>query len=79
MSSSDGKQTCGISSGNEMRLRVTGCTATLSGDGERPLVVRVWTNLDTGAHEESFGIDNVVVKKIYPGIAKYAYLDESKT
>ena len=62
MSALDGTQQCG-GFFKEERFRVTGCYATLSGsEGNIPLTVRVWTSLDGAADDESFGIDNVVVK-----------------
>ena len=59
-----GTQQCG-GFFKEERFRVTGCDITLSGSEEAniPLTVRVWTNLDGGADDESFGIDNVVIAK----------------
>ena len=61
----EGAQVCG-GHFKEQSFPVTGCNATLnatSGDTV-PLTVRVWTNLDGEANDESFGIDNVVVKEI---------------
>ena len=40
------------------------CKVLLSGSDTMPLTVRVWTNLDSGANDESFGIDNVIIQKI---------------
>ena len=70
----DGTQLCG-GWFKEERFRVTGCYITLSAALEAtvPLTVRVWTNLDGDADDESFGIDNVVVAKIEDG-----YLEGSK-
>ena len=65
-----GSQMCG-GFYKEERFRVTGCYVTLPatwGD-PAPLTVRVWTNLDMRANDESFGIDNVVVTKIEEGNA----------
>ena len=61
----EGAQVCG-GHFKEQSFPVTGCNATLtatSGD-TIPLTVRVWTDLDQAANDESFGIDNVVVKTI---------------
>ena len=49
----------------EERLRVTGCYATL--EENMPMTVRVWTSLDSGALDESFAIDNVVMQPIGKG------------
>ena len=70
---STGDQACGRTTSSnrqykEQAFSVTGCTATLSGPGKRPLVVRVRTSLNSGAFDESFGIDNVVIKRITPGM-----------
>ena len=59
-----GTQQCGGIFKEEM-FRVTGCYVTLS--GSQVLTVRVWTNLDGDAADESFGIDNVFIQK---GIAE---------
>ena len=48
----------------EEAYQVTGCEVVLSGSGNRPLTVRVWTNLDEDADYESFGIGDVVVQRI---------------
>ena len=60
-----GTQQCG-GVYKEERFRVTGCYVTLrsSVGGKVPLRVRVWTSLDAGPDDESFGIDNVVVAKL---------------
>ena len=55
----------------ENSYRVT-CTEELSGPDNRELTVRVWTNLDDNAHDESFGIDNVVVTRIPAGPSGYS-------
>ena len=57
-----GAQTCG-GFFKEEKFRVTGCYITLSpaSGGVVPLTVRVWTNLDGEATDESFGIDNFVL------------------
>ena len=61
---SAGTQVCG--DGDEFKeelFRVRGCYITLSAASQAlvPLTVRVWTNLDEDAENESFGIDNVLV------------------
>ena len=65
MTGSQGIQQCGGQSrfppSNEDAVPVTGCSVTLSGSGIKPLTVRVWTNLDGEANDESFGIDNFVI------------------
>ena len=43
----------------EERFRVMDCYVTL--EVNMPLTVRVWTNLDTDARDESFAIDNVEI------------------
>ena len=57
----NGVQQCG-GFFKEERFPVTGCYITLP-EGSTALTVRVWTSLDSAANDESFGIDNVVVKK----------------
>ena len=62
-----GTQQCG-GFFKEERFRVTGCSVTLSGsDANMPLEVRVWTSLDGDPGDESFGIDNVVVRQFQIG------------
>ena len=42
---------------------MNGCSVTLSGSGNVPLTVRVWTSLDgKNAKDESFGVNNVVIR-----------------
>ena len=49
----------------EEAYQVTGCEVVLSGPGNRPLTVRVWTTLDDkNAIYESFGIGDVIVQRI---------------
>ena len=64
----DGTQLCG-GWFKEESFRVTGCYITLSAPlgATVPLTVRVWTNLDGDADDESFGIDNVLVTKLEEG------------
>ena len=71
LSASQGSQQCGGESKfkprNEEAVPVTGCSITLSGSGNVPLTVRVWTNLDgRNAKEESFGIANIVIQNHEP-------------
>ena len=47
---------------------VVGCIKRLKGGGDQQVKVRVWTNLDQGPEDESFGIDNVLVQEICDGI-----------
>ena len=62
-----GTQQCG-GFFKEERFRVTGCYVALSGsDANVPLEVRVWTNLDGDPGDESFAIDNVVVRQFQIG------------
>ena len=58
----DGTQSCGGRFKEEV-FRVTSCYVNLTTTSEAivPLKVRVWTNLDGDADDESFGIDNVLV------------------
>merc|ERR1712159_649953 len=61
MSAGSGKQLCGQKHGgwHEERIKVT-CT----GDAKNgQFTVRVYTTLNSAANDESFGIDNVVLKK----------------
>ena len=51
----------------EERFPVTGCFATL--EANMPLTVRVWTNLDSHSRDESFAIDNVVIRLLAKGNA----------
>ena len=63
MSALDGTQQCGGFFKEEM-FRVTGCYVTLSGSEVKlPVTVRVWTDLDGDAADESFAIRNVVIKE----------------
>ena len=69
----DGEQQCGDNYFNpsnpyfEKDFFVSGCSISLCGSGNQPLTVKVFTNLDQDAKDESFGIDNVVVQRIRPG------------
>ena len=59
----NGQQQCGGFFKEEI-FPVRGCYVTLPpADTPLPLRVKVWTNLDGDANDESFGIDNVVIKK----------------
>ena len=57
-----GTHRCGDISTEEESFRVTGCYVALE-ENER-LIVRVWTSLDADASDESFAIDNVVVRPL---------------
>ena len=60
----NGAQLCG-SSGKEQVFRVRGCSVTLPAVRENmPLTVRIWTSLDGESHDESFGVDNVIISKL---------------
>ena len=60
MLGTSGTQQCG-GFYKEERFRVTDCYITLPfSEADLPLTVRVWTNLDGKADDESFAIDNVV-------------------
>ena len=62
----NGAQICG-GFFKEEKFRVTGCYITLSASDDTdvvPLTVRVWTNLDGEANDESFGIDNFIIAKL---------------
>ena len=72
LTASQGTQQCGgenrFEPRNEDAVTVTGCSITLSGAGNVPLTVRVWTNLDgRDPKDESFGITNVVIQTVAPG------------
>ena len=58
-----GTQMCGSGNGNwnEERVKVRCQASTADGN----LAVRVWTSLNSAANDESFGIDNVVVQKLF--------------
>ena len=53
---------CGSGNNNweKMRVKVQFQGASVNGK----LAARVWTNLNSAANDESFGIDNVVVQKL---------------
>ena len=59
-----GTQECG-GSDKEERFRVRGCYVAL--EANTPLTVRVWTNLNGDASEESFAINNVAVRPLGKG------------
>ena len=67
----EGTQECGgtAASWHELVVPVS-CEVTLVGSGNRPLTVRVWTDLNDVAHDESFGIDNVVIQGIRSPFSK---------
>ena len=72
---STGNQTCGQKNGNEERVPVK-CTADAK-NGQ--FAVRVYTTLNSGASDESFGIDNAVLKKYTPPPCKAAqYMKDKK-
>ena len=59
----DGAQLCG-GIFKEQVFRVRGCKITLTTDMPTvPLTVRVWTNLDGKADDESFGVDDIIISK----------------
>ena len=62
LSAGQGKQICGRTNGgwHEDSIKVT-CTGTAV-DGK--FTVRVYTTLNSAGNDESFGIDNVVMKKV---------------
>ena len=69
MLATDGVQQCG-GFFKEESFRVTGCTIALAASETNttvPLTVRVWTNLDDPARDESFGIRKVAVTKLLQG------------
>ena len=47
---------------------VVGCIKRLKGGGTKEVKVKVWTNLDQGPQDESFGIDNILIQEICDGI-----------
>ena len=54
---------------------MTGCSIAIFGQGDKPLTVRVWTNLDSrDASRESFGIANVEIQNKPPGTELQAWL-----
>ena len=57
-----GTQVCGSGSNNWEEERVKVQCQGIAVNGK--LTVRVWTNLNSAANDESFGIDAVVVKRI---------------
>merc|ERR1712048_1488649 len=59
-----GKQVCGSKNGgwNEDRIKVSCTGPAVKGQ----FTVRVYTQLNSAANDESFGIDNVVLKKLPP-------------
>ena len=70
MTGSQGTQQCGGQRPwNEDAVPVTGCSVTLSGSGNVPLTVRVWTNLESkdATKEKSFGITNFAIQNVAPG------------
>ena len=60
-----GTQLCGGWYKEEV-FRLRGCYITLSSTWEEdvPLTVRIWTDLDGDAADESFGIDNIVLAQV---------------
>ena len=68
MTASQGTQQCGGQSPwHDEAVPVTGCSIALSGPGDKPVTVRVWTNLDgRDPKDESFGITNVVIQNVAP-------------
>ena len=69
MLATSGTQECG-GFFKEESFRVTGCTIVLVASDTSstvPLTVRVWTNLDGDARDESFGIANVIITDLLQG------------
>ena len=62
ISQATGSDQCGHGGNYKEERYPVACKATLSGVGDRPLTLRVWTSLDQGSQDESFGIDNVVIR-----------------
>ena len=69
ITASQGTQQCGGQSPwHDEAVPVTGCSISLSGPGDKPVTVRVWTTLDSRhPSKESFGIRNVVIQNDPPG------------
>ena len=61
----EGTQQCGhFQPKNEKNYPVFGCSVKLRGSGDKPLKIRVWTDLDEPLPDESFGIDNLVIERV---------------
>ena len=64
ITTNEGTQQCGhFQPKNEKAYPVFGCSIKLQGFGDKPLTIRVWTDLDEPKSDESFGIDNVVIRR----------------
>ena len=59
-----GENVCGSDGFRSEERFPVSCKVTLSGSGNRPLAVRVWTTLNQDANDESFAIDDVVIRKL---------------
>ena len=60
----EGKQVCGQNQpNNEKKYPVIGCSIKFSGSGTKQLKIRVWTDLDEPVLDESFGIDNLEIRR----------------
>ena len=60
----EGTQVCGQNQPkNEKKYPVYGCSIKFPGSGTKPLKIRVWTDLDEPAEDESFGIDNLLIRR----------------
>ena len=60
----EGTQVCGQNQPkNEKVYPVYGCSIKLPGSGTKDLKIRVWTDLDEPVLDESFGIDNLEIRK----------------
>ena len=65
----EGTQVCGQNQPkNEKKYPVYGCSIKFPdsgfGGGNKPLKIRVWTDLDEPLPDESFGIDNLVIERV---------------
>ena len=60
----EGKQICGQNQPkNEKSYPVLRCSIKLPGSGTKDLKIRVWTDLDEPVLDESFGIDNLEIRR----------------
>ena len=73
LSGTSGIQECG-GFFKEERFQVSGRYVTL--EENVPMTVRVWTNLDSDALDESFAIDNVVIQLLGKGNSGVIYVRE---
>ena len=63
ITANEDKQVCGQNQPKNEASYPVACSIKLPGTGIKDLKIRVWTDLDEPTLDESFGIDNLVIRR----------------